>query len=182
MSESNETAKSSGDPGITVRKVKFSQTGIDLLQILKSKYPQATISGLVLMGLQSLLKVADTAPVIRFMRMPGKEIIRLRALLAEAGATLEAFRADLLVARAKPEMLAPLASRTEEAIGKIESVSDEVAGLTGVEQPTPEEIDRLELATLSLRAQIDTDETDEKVREAYKCAIQYLGFQLPAKS
>lgn len=181
MSESNETTKSSGDPG-SPRNVKFSELGIDLLKILKSKYPQATISGLVLMGLEALLKVADAAPVIRYMRMPGKEIIRLRALLAEARAALEAFRKDLLVARGTPAMLAPLAARTEEAIDKVEKVSDEVAAVVGVAQPTPEEIDQLELVALNLQAQIEMEETDESVREALRIGIKHLGFKLPATS
>ncbi len=168
------------DPGITCRKVKFSQTGVDLLNILKTKFPGETISGLVLKGLKALLKMADAAPVIRYMRMPAKEIIRLRALLAEARATLEAFREDLLVARGTPEMLAPLANRTEEAIDKVERVSDEVAAVVGVAQPSPEEIDQLELATFNLQAQVEMEETEDRVRESLKCAIKHLGFKLPA--
>lgn len=167
------------DPGITCRQVKFSQTGIDLLKILKTKYPGETISGLVLKGLKALLKVADAAPVIRYMRMPAKEIIRVRALLAEARATLEVFREDLLVARGTPEMLAPLANRTEEAIDKVERVSDEVAAVVGVAQPSPEEIDQLELAAIYIQHQIDMPETDDRARDAYRCAIKYLGIKLP---
>lgn len=171
--------KEKSDPGITPRNVKFSQTGMDLLDILKTKFPSATISGLVLMGLKALLKAADAAPVIRYMRLPAKEVIHLRAILAEAKASLLKFRDDLLVARGTPEMLAPLASRTEDAIDKVEKVTDEVAQLTGVAQPTPEEIDQLELAVVYIQHEIDTPETDDTVRDAFRCAIKYLGIQLP---
>lgn len=166
------------DPGITCRQVKFSQTGIDLLKILKTKFPGETISGLVLKGLKALLKVADAAPVICYMRLPGKEIIHLRAILAVASETLEKFRNDLLVARGTPAMLSPLAIRTEEAIEKVTRVTGEVAQLTGVAQPTPEEIDQLELAAFNLQAQVEMEETDDKVRESLKCAIKYLGIKL----
>lgn len=167
------------DPGVTCRKVKFSQTGIDLLHVLKTKFPGATISGIVLMGLKALLKAADAAPVIRYMRLPAKEVIRLRAILAEARASLEKFRDDLLVARGTPEMLAPLASRTEEAMDKVEMVADEVAQLIGVAQPTPEEIDQLELAVVYIQHEIDLPDIDDTVRDAFRCAIKYLGIQLP---
>lgn len=167
------------DPGITCRQVKFSQTGIDLLKILKTKFPGETISGLVLRGLKALLKFADAAPVIRYMRLPGKEIIYLRAILAAASEILQRFRSDLLVARGTPAMLCPLVIRTEEAIEKVTRVTEEVAQLAGVAQPTPEEIDQLELATFNLQAQVEMEETDDKVRESLKCAIRFLGIKLP---
>jgi len=178
----NLNSEEAPEPGITCRKVKFSKTGIDLLNILKTKFPGATISGIVLMGLKALLKAVDAAPVIRYMRLPAKEVIHLRAILAEARATLEKFRDDLLVARGTPEMLAPLASRTEDAIDNVETVTDEVAQLTGVTQPTPEEIDQLELAVVYIRHEIDMPETDDMVRDAFRCAIKYLRVQLPKSS
>ncbi len=109
------------EPGITCRKIKFSQTGIDHIKILKNKFPEQTISGLVLLGLKALLGLADSTPVIRYMRMAGKEIISLRALLAEAREILDSFRDDLLVARGKPEMIIRLSERAEGAIDKIEN-------------------------------------------------------------
>lgn len=181
--ETKETTITGGgkspDAGITARTIKFTQTGVNLLNILRVKYPEKTISGLVLEGLAMLLQKADAAPVVRYMRLAGKEIICLRAILAEAQKILESFREDILIARATPKMLADLADKTEAAIDKVGAIAEQVAHHSGFAIPSANEVEQIKGVIDNLEVQSECDLLDDEDREKIVCGIKYLKLHLP---